>query len=373
MLYTTLWDNNTTDLVGPGGVGSVVDIPGEAKFNVDGYHLLSWSDAVGKGLTGDVATGSDVDGENRFQGNGPELGADELPATCAAIVGESAAPVYNTVQEAIDAAPVRTAKSASPGRASACLTHGGLQQAIITKDLTLRGGYATSDWQTSRPRRRSRPCWMRQAAGASSSSPATCASRSAGLTLINGSASGQGDGPGGGDAGGNLLVDATRVTLDQMTHGQRHGHGRRRALPEGRNGNRHRQRIPQQRRRHQAAVYIWTPQAIPSSSASNRFVNNNAQDGGGLYAAGGSPLLLANQFTGNTANLGQGGGGGAYLNGGTPRVQPQPVGRQPCGGRRRRVRRRGQGHGHQQHFCRQYGRDRRRGANRGRHGHRPPP
>ena len=316
-LFTTLWDANLTDYVGPGGVVATGDIAGAAEFTADGFHLSTGSAAVGLGLTGDVAAGSDLDGENRFQGSGPELGADELPSPCAAIVGQSAAPVYTTLQDAINSAPsggeVRVAGTCTGVTAA----DGGVQLARIAKDLTVRGGYSTQNWQLSLPT--TQPTVLDAAHGGrvlvvAGSVRVTLA----GLTLINGDAAGQGDGPGGADAGGNLWIDAARITLDGVTlvNGAATAGGglylkAGAATVTGATVTNNRATGPG------GGVYLDAA-ADTVQLRDSVFSGNLGQDGGALYVAGGGSLVLGNEFVDNTANLGQGHGGGVYLAGGSP-------------------------------------------------------
>ncbi len=75
-LASTLWYSNTTDWQGGGAIltGSL-NYGGAPYFAVDGYHLLSGSMAIDKGINAGVV--SDIDGDSRPQGGGPDLGADE--------------------------------------------------------------------------------------------------------------------------------------------------------------------------------------------------------------------------------------------------------------------------------------------------------
>jgi len=71
----TLWDGNGADTSGP--VSSGGNLAGSAAFAADGYHLTAASEAIDAGLFAGV--GSDLDGERRPMGGGPDLGADEYP------------------------------------------------------------------------------------------------------------------------------------------------------------------------------------------------------------------------------------------------------------------------------------------------------
>ncbi len=144
-LFQTLWDGNGAKFAGPGTVISTGDIDGAAAFEADGYHVQPTSAAVGRGLTGDVAQGSDIDGEGRFQGNGPELGADELGAPCAAILAGIPNTVYASVQQAVDAAPNNGEVRVAGTCAGVINRAGGNQVIYFNKNVTVRGGYIPSD------------------------------------------------------------------------------------------------------------------------------------------------------------------------------------------------------------------------------------
>jgi hypothetical protein len=49
---------------------------GDPLFAADGYHLMSGSAAVDKGV--DAGVDTDIDGDLRPQGSAPDLGADEF-------------------------------------------------------------------------------------------------------------------------------------------------------------------------------------------------------------------------------------------------------------------------------------------------------
>lgn len=75
-----LWYSNTVDQYGAGFfISGSHNYWGDPHFAEDGYHLLSGSAAIDRG----VNTGAldDIDGDSRPQGGGPELGADETVAS----------------------------------------------------------------------------------------------------------------------------------------------------------------------------------------------------------------------------------------------------------------------------------------------------
>ncbi len=78
-LDATLWYNNS----GGNWSGNVIPVPsreynGDPAFALDGYHILTSSVALDRGVDAGVLT--DIDGQTRPQGAGYDLGADELPA-----------------------------------------------------------------------------------------------------------------------------------------------------------------------------------------------------------------------------------------------------------------------------------------------------
>lgn len=76
-LASTLWYSNVIDWDGEGAIlTGTHNYWGDPHFAVDGYHLLSGSVAIDKGINAGVI--SDIDGDSRPQGGGYDLGADEV-------------------------------------------------------------------------------------------------------------------------------------------------------------------------------------------------------------------------------------------------------------------------------------------------------
>ena len=73
-LNATLWYANDTDY--SSNVIHANDHSGDPAFAPDGYHLTLSSAAIDAGVDAGVTT--DIDGDTRPQGSGPDLGADEL-------------------------------------------------------------------------------------------------------------------------------------------------------------------------------------------------------------------------------------------------------------------------------------------------------
>ena len=217
-LTATLWDGNQLNWKLDAGkvlTGSAkLNFFGSARFQADGIHLQKDSKAVSVGVVTDVSR--DVDGDGRPQGNGPELGADELPADCLAVASSDLSVTYTTVQAAIDAADpgdeVRIA-----GTCVGAVTEGGTTQlAYIYKQINVRGGYTPTNWLVSYPI--TQPTFL-DAKGAGRVIFVTSGVHPLieSLNLANGNAAGQGGGPGGLDAGGVIYARNANPTLRNLT------------------------------------------------------------------------------------------------------------------------------------------------------------
>jgi hypothetical protein len=79
-LNGVLWHGNTTDAIDPYFALLVTNqYTGSPAFAPDGYHLTSGSAAIDQGVA--TSVNKDIDSQIRPMGNGPDLGADEYPAT----------------------------------------------------------------------------------------------------------------------------------------------------------------------------------------------------------------------------------------------------------------------------------------------------
>jgi len=72
----TLWDANDTNA--GDNVAHSNDVSGNSAFAADGYHLTYQSAALNRAL--DIGIDTDIDGQRRPVGSGPDLGADEYVA-----------------------------------------------------------------------------------------------------------------------------------------------------------------------------------------------------------------------------------------------------------------------------------------------------
>ena len=77
-LDTTLWHGNAADW--SGNVSSANDYHQDPGLSSDGYHLITGSFAIDRGVVPAAGVTVDVDGDARPQGAGFDIGADEFPA-----------------------------------------------------------------------------------------------------------------------------------------------------------------------------------------------------------------------------------------------------------------------------------------------------
>jgi hypothetical protein len=76
-----LWYDNGSNVGGPGTIHVTDAITGNPNLAGDGYHVVSPSLAIDNGVA--TMVGTDIDGQIRPYGAGPDLGADEWwPTTC---------------------------------------------------------------------------------------------------------------------------------------------------------------------------------------------------------------------------------------------------------------------------------------------------
>lgn len=102
-LNGVLWNANGANMGGDGGHTSLNDRFGDPAFDADGYHLMSGSMAIDRGVNTGVAT--DIDDETRPQGAGPDLGADEFPSTPPAMIWDKRVRIGGGAFQAWDSGP----------------------------------------------------------------------------------------------------------------------------------------------------------------------------------------------------------------------------------------------------------------------------
>jgi uncharacterized repeat protein (TIGR01451 family) len=280
-LQATLWDSNGQNWSLGVGAGTIItgvaslNFFGEARFQADGIHLQNNSKAIGVGVPSNV--GRDVDGDGRPQGNGPELGADELLADCAAVVSTNLSVVYTSVQAAIDAAPPSAEVRISGTCVGAQTRAGTSQLAYVNKEITLRGGYTPTNWLLSYPI--TQPTFLdAQGAGRVIFVTPNTKATIEHLNLANGDAANQGGGPGGLDAGGILYVRNANPILRglKITGGNAYYGG---------------------------GLYLENSTTTLSAST---FEINKAIKGGGIFLRNVQATLLGNTINSNTATDGAG-------------------------------------------------------------------
>ncbi|MFB0538290.1 MAG: choice-of-anchor Q domain-containing protein [Anaerolineae bacterium] len=156
-LEATLWGIDTwandTDWGGAGiiitGTRNYWGDPAFVDPNTGDYHIGVTSDAINKGVDAGVAT--DIDGQSRDAI--PDLGADEFysASRCYARITSNPTLTYTTVQAAVDAASdgdtVKVAGYCAGVEARAGVT----QTVYISKTVTIRGGYTTTNWTVPYP------------------------------------------------------------------------------------------------------------------------------------------------------------------------------------------------------------------------------
>jgi len=263
-LEATLWWNNGTNVGGGGTVYTTTDVYGDPLF-VDpatwDYHITGDSAALDAGVDAGVST--DLDGEARPADTGFDIGADEHEITCWARLNDGS--IYHTVQTAVDlSSPGDVVKVA--GYCPLVNNRGGTVQAVyLSKTLTLRGGYTTTDWVNPDPV--DNPTTLdAQGKGRVLFITGTVAPLIEFLELTGGDATGLGGGTEDTDAGGGVYLHSAAATI---------GH---------------------------CLVY------------SNAASTVGPGQGGGVYIAQAAATLFNNVIVTNTAGLGEDGyGGGLYL------------------------------------------------------------
>jgi uncharacterized repeat protein (TIGR01451 family) len=226
------------------------------------HALLPGSPAIDTGTCGGAPV-TDQRGVARPQGASCDIGAYEAQACFA--TPDDGATVYDTAQEAVDAAsPGGTVKVA--GYCSGVQMRGGLMQTVyVSKTLTVRGGYTPTNWTISDPD--TYPTTLDALGlGRVMVLTGTIAPTVEGLRITGGDAYLLGGEQWGDDAGGGVYVYAATATISNCV------------------------------------VY------------SNTASSGAYGDGGGIYLYDSPSTLIGNTVTSNTASTGlEGSGGGLAL------------------------------------------------------------
>jgi predicted outer membrane repeat protein len=307
-LQATLWNGNAQNWqLGAGSVvtGSVdLNFFGEVNFQADGIHIQKNSKAIGVGVTSEV--GRDIDGDGRPQGNGPELGADELLADCSAVVDKNLTVVYTKVQDAINAANPGDEVRISGTCVGAQTNAGTSQLAYINKEITVRGGYTPTNWLLSYPI--TQPTFLdAQGQGrvifvATGKNPTI-----EHLNLAGGDARNQGGGPSGLDAGGILYARNANPVLRDLTMSGGGAYYGGALYLEGSTSTLTNSQLNANQATKGGAIFLRNAQVTLSN---NSLDSNIAADGAGIFLSFSQSTLDGNVLTLNTATAA---GGGIFL------------------------------------------------------------
>jgi hypothetical protein len=210
-----------------------------------------------------------------------------------------------TVQHAADEALPGDEIRVAAGTYTGTNSYGGLSQVVfLTKTLTIRGGYTTTNWTTPDPE--ANPTALdAEGEGRVLVISDTITVHAEGLRFQSGDATGWGGGPDNEDAGGGLYIFTATVTISNCvvfsntgsTTGPGYGGG----------------------------LYVreGSVELVHNEILSNTAGTNVYGFGGGLYLDHGGAILVQNEVMNNTASYWDDGyGGGMYLEGGS---SPDPL------------------------------------------------
>ncbi|HQV30181.1 MAG TPA: choice-of-anchor Q domain-containing protein, partial [Thermoflexales bacterium] len=261
------------------GGHSITGTAGFVNAAVNNFHLGPGSRAIDAG--GNAGIAIDFEGAPRPQGNGPDIGYDESPHYPCLVTPDNGTTVYGSgdaaaVREALGAANLGATVKVAGYCAGVALQGGGFQVALITRTLTLAGGYTPTNWTSAFPI--TQPATLDALSGGRVIS-AGAASTLVGLLLANGAITGTG--------GGVYAAQPLTVSGVTVANGRASGTG---AAGNG------------------GGAYF----ASSASVTGSMFVSSTAsQSGGGVYAQG-TANVTASTFASNTAASF---GGGAFFSG----------------------------------------------------------
>jgi fibronectin-binding autotransporter adhesin len=254
-----------------------------APTTAGNYHLSISSPAINAGTNAGVPV--DIDGELRDAA--PDMGADEL-RTCWARLNNSPTD-YGQVQAAVDAStqPADVVKVA--GYCPGVQSRMGISQTVyISKSLTARGGYTTTNWTTSNPVANPTVLDAKQGGRVVFLTGGSSANIALENLIVRGGSIN--------DVGGGIYDDNVTLTLSNTSV--------RDNVSNVWGGG----------------VYV---QAGKATVKEGQILSNTARVGGGMFAQTGSVLVVSRtQILSNTTSIG---GGGVYANGGTLMVADSTV------------------------------------------------
>ncbi len=275
-LEGVLWSGNGANTGGAGTVTATSDVTGTPDFVAPAhgdYHILATSTAVDNGVAHDYAL--DLDGDYRPLAAPPDLGADEVvadPPACRARL--NGGPIYATVQEAVDASAAPTDLVEVAGLCTDTIPwNGSTYVAVVTKTLTLRGGYSSdfATWDPAVHPTLFSGLWQ----GGVLAIDGTVSPTVEYVTLLAGQAT----------EGGAVWSNGAAPTLRYLQVSDNIGGLGGGVMLRGGAG-----RLEQ-----------------------SRVADNRAVDGGGVCLIQSNATVFSNTIQGNTATGGFGGGGGLYL------------------------------------------------------------
>jgi parallel beta-helix repeat protein len=300
-----LWYGNGTNTGGSGTITVTHDLSDAPAF-VDpaggDYHILPSSAAVDHGVANDYPL--DIDGDYRPLAAPPDLGADEVMATLSPCQARlNGGTVYTTVQAAFDASAAPTDLVEVSGVCTDTVAwNGGTHVAVLTKTLTMRGGYSPdfATWDPVAYPTLLDGLWQGSVLALDGAINPTVEY----LTLLGGQAL----------EGGGLWSDATNPTLRHLEVNNNIAGLGGGVMLRGAGGQLAYSRVTDNRAAHGGGVYLL---GNGGSVVSNTIQDNTASGaelvnggGGGLYLESSGATVLSNTVSGNR---GYGNGGGLYL------------------------------------------------------------
>jgi uncharacterized repeat protein (TIGR01451 family) len=293
-----LWDSSTPVTVSQSTTAVVAvqnQYTGDPAFAADGYHLRAGSAAIDKGVGAGVT--ADIDGEARDLA--PDLGADEH-RVCWVRLNDGLVE-YGAVQAAVDASTQPTDVIKVAGYCPGVQMRAGLTQTVyVSKTVTIRGGYTTTNGFADPPNPLSNPTALDAQGQGRVFYIAGNVSPTIGGLRITGGDAGTGN-------GGGLYLAGAAVTISGnsvISNAARNGGGIYLVNSVATLGG---NTVVSNTASDGGGVYLTNS---PATLSGNTIVSNSAANGGGLLLARSDATLSRNSVTANAAS---GEGGGLYL------------------------------------------------------------